>query len=107
MSVIIKGKNPRKPHTVRYWVDGRQRERSFAAAGEARDFKIKNDHDTRAHIFVDDKLGREDFGRSVDTWISYPVPSSPKRTVPSASLPSRSSMNRVWIFWATGASFPF
>jgi hypothetical protein len=23
MSVIIKGKNPRKPHTVRYWVDGR------------------------------------------------------------------------------------
>jgi hypothetical protein len=23
MSVIIRGKNPRKPHTVRYWVDGR------------------------------------------------------------------------------------
>ncbi|GEM_PF-6322548 len=21
MSVIIKGKNPRKPHTVRYWVE--------------------------------------------------------------------------------------
>jgi hypothetical protein len=35
MSVIIKGKNPRKPHAVRYWIDGRQRERSFATAREA------------------------------------------------------------------------
>jgi integrase len=69
MSVVIKGKNPRKPHTVRYWVDGRQRERSFATAREAQDFKIKTDHDTRAQIFVDDKLGREDFGAAVDTWI--------------------------------------
>ena len=63
MSVIIRGKNPRKPHTVRYWVDGRQRERSFATAREAQDFKIKTDHDTRAQIFIDDKLGREDFGK--------------------------------------------
>jgi integrase len=69
MSVIIKGKNQRKPHTVRYWVDGRQRERSFATAKEAQDFKIKTDHDTRAQIFVDDKLGREDFGAAVDAWI--------------------------------------
>jgi hypothetical protein len=35
MSVIIEGKNPRKPHTVRYWADARQRERSFATAREA------------------------------------------------------------------------
>ena len=69
MSVVIRGKNPRKPHTVRYWVDGRQRERSFATAREAQDFKIKTDHDTRAQIFVDDKLGREDFGTAVDAWI--------------------------------------
>jgi hypothetical protein len=69
VSVIIKGKNPRRPHTVRYWHDGRQRERSFATAKEAKDFKIKADHDTRAQIFIDDKLGREDFGTAVDTWI--------------------------------------
>jgi integrase len=69
MSVILRGKNPRKPHTVRYWVEGRQRERSFATAREAQDFKIKTDHDTRAQIFVDDKLGREDFGAAVDAWI--------------------------------------
>ncbi len=69
MSVIIKGKNTRKPHTVRYWADGRQRERSFATAQEAKDFKIKTDHDTRAQIFIDDKLGREDFGAAVDAWI--------------------------------------
>lgn len=70
MSVIIKGKNPRKPHTVRYWVDGRQRERSFATVKEARDFKIKTDHDVRAQIFVDDKLGRENFGEAARAWLA-------------------------------------
>ena len=30
--------------------------------------------------------------------ISYSVPSSPNRTVPSAALPSRSSMSRICIF---------
>jgi hypothetical protein len=59
--VIIRGKNTRKPHTVRYWADGRQRERSFATAAEARDFKIKTDHDVRASLFVDDRAGREPF----------------------------------------------
>ncbi len=59
MSVIIKGKNPKKPYTVRDWVDGRQREKSFATSKEAKDFKIKTDHDVRAQIFVDDKLGRQ------------------------------------------------
>ena len=85
MSVIIRGKNPRKPHTVRYWVDGRQRERSFATAREAQDFKIKTDHDTRAQIFVDDKLGREDFGQAVDAWPCRP----PART---ASSPARAGV---------------
>jgi O-methyltransferase involved in polyketide biosynthesis len=32
--------------------------------------------------------------------ISYSAPSRPKRTVPSASPPSMSSMKSVWIFWA-------
>jgi hypothetical protein len=32
MSVIVRGKNPNKPYTVRFWVDGRQRERSFRTA---------------------------------------------------------------------------
>lgn len=69
MSVIVKGKNPRKPHTVRFWVDGRQRERSFATAREARDFQIKTDHDTRAKIFVDDRAGREKFADAASAWI--------------------------------------
>jgi integrase len=70
VSVIIKGKNPRKPHTVRYWADGRQRERSFATAKEARDFQIKTDHDVRAQIFVDDKLGRQNFGEAARNWLN-------------------------------------
>src|SRR5215469_3591289 len=35
--------------------------------------------------------------------ISYSAPSRPKWTVPSASPPSMSSMNRVCIFWAMHA----
>ena len=52
MSVIVRGKNPNKPYTVRFWVDGRQRERSFRTRKEADDFKIKTDHDVRAQIWT-------------------------------------------------------
>src|SRR5450755_887102 len=107
MSVIIKGKNQRKPHTVRYWVDGRQRERSFATAREAQDFKIKTDHDTRAQIFVDDKLGREDFGAAVDAWIGrHAVGDSTKdgyRVTARASRRSRAAPSRRWPLTGTGS----
>lgn len=81
MSVIIKGKNLRKPHTVRYWVDGKQRERSFATAREARDFKIKTDHDVRAQIFVDDRSGRENFGEAAEAWLGGLVKSAGTKKV--------------------------
>lgn len=73
MSVVIKnprGANPRKPWTVRYWVDGAKREKSFVTQAEAKDFRIKTDHDQRARIFVDDRLGRENFRAAAETWIS-------------------------------------
>jgi integrase len=70
MSVIVKGKNANKPYTVRYWVDGKQREKSFATKREADDFKIKTDHDVRAQIFVDDKLGRQNFGEAASAWLA-------------------------------------
>lgn len=43
MSKIITGKNPRKPYTVRYWADGRQRERSFVTLREAEAFRAEAD----------------------------------------------------------------
>jgi integrase len=73
MSVIVKGKNANKPHTVRYWADGKQREKSFTTAGQARDFKIKTDHDLRAQIFTDPRNGRELFGDYAARWVAtYP-----------------------------------
>jgi integrase len=57
LSVIIKGKNPRKPHTVRYWIAGRQRERSFTTAREARDFMTKIEYEARTQSFTDPALG--------------------------------------------------
>ena len=69
MSVIVRGKNQNKPYTVRFWVDGRQRERSFRTRREADDFKIKTDHDVRAQIFVDDRAGRQRFADAATAWL--------------------------------------
>lgn len=96
MSVIVKGKNPVKPYTVRYWVDGKQREKSFAllkgnTGAEA--FKTKVDHDTRAQIFVDDKLGRENFGTATEAWLQrYPCKDR-----------SRAALMSVWNVWVKPA----
>lgn len=35
MSVIVRGKNANRPYTVRFWVDGKQRERSFRTRRKA------------------------------------------------------------------------
>jgi integrase len=69
MSVIVKGKNPNKPYTVRFWVDGKQKEKSFKTRKEASDFKIKTDHDVRAQIFIDDKLGKQIFSEAASIWL--------------------------------------
>ncbi len=64
MAALVKdarGQNTRKRYTVRFRLDGRQRERSFATLREARDFMAKVDHDTREHTFTDPKLGTEAF----------------------------------------------
>jgi integrase len=69
MATIVKGKNPRKPYTVRYRdLGGSQRERSFSTRREADDFKIKAEHSLREQTFVDPKLGSvkfADYGASV------------------------------------------
>ncbi|HEY3034768.1 MAG TPA: hypothetical protein VGJ54_08925, partial [Streptosporangiaceae bacterium] len=69
MARIIKGKNARKPYTVRYQADGRVRERSFVTAREAREFKIKYEHDSREQTFVDPRNGSTPFVDYVAGWI--------------------------------------
>jgi integrase len=79
MATLIKGKNPKKPYTVRYWADGRQRERSFITLKEARDFKTKTEHDIRAQIFTDPKLGAVKFTDYAEQWIGSRTAESTKR----------------------------
>jgi integrase len=69
MAKLIKGKNPRKPWTVRYWHEGRQREKSFTTKREADDFVAKYEHDRRESIFIDPKLGSVTFGEYAQRWI--------------------------------------
>lgn len=66
---MIKGKNPRKPWTVRYWHENRQREKSFTTKGQADDFIAKFEHDRRESIFIDPMLGNVTFGDYAQRWI--------------------------------------
>jgi integrase len=60
----------RKRWTVRYTVDGKQREQSFATKREADDFKAKFEHDSRQQLFIDPKLGNGRFGDAAERWLS-------------------------------------
>lgn len=77
MATIVKGKNPNKPYTVRYYHDGRQREKSFATRKEANDFRVKFEHDAREQTFVDPKVAGEKFGAVANRWLAR-HPGSPR-----------------------------
>ena len=68
MATIVRGKNKNKPYTVRYYYEGRQRERSFRRAKEARDFMAKFEHDSREQIFVDMR-NTETFADASSRWL--------------------------------------
>ena len=72
MAKVIKSTNPnsRRPWTVRYWHDGKQSERSFATKREADDHAAKVEHDKRARIFIDPKLGDVLFRDYAATWLA-------------------------------------
>lgn len=68
MASIIKGKNPRKPYTVRYQHDGKQREKSFTTKRQAEDFRVKFEHDSRLQVFVDPRNGSTPFTEYAQRW---------------------------------------
>lgn len=53
---------------MRYWHEGRQSERSFSTKREADDYAAKVEHDKRAQIFVDPKLGEIQFREYAESW---------------------------------------
>lgn len=70
MATIVRGKNANKPYTVRYYHDGKQREKSFATRKEANDFRIKAEHDIREQTFIDPKVAGEAFGKVAQRWLA-------------------------------------
>lgn len=71
MSVILpKGKRT-SGYTVRYWVDGKQREKSFVTLAEARAFKTDTDHAQRYCVKpIDPRDGRTSFGELAQAYIA-------------------------------------
>jgi integrase len=69
-TIVKKAGNTRKPYTVRFVQDGKQRERSFATRKEAADFKAKFEHDSRESIFVDPVKGKVEFAAYAGEWIN-------------------------------------
>jgi hypothetical protein len=69
-SKILKGKNPNKPYTVRYWLEGRQREQSFTTRCEASDFQASFEHGQRQGTYVDSRAGSQTFGEAARQMIA-------------------------------------
>jgi hypothetical protein len=69
-SKILKGKNARKPYTVRYWDEGKQRERSFSTRREATDCQVKFEHDSREGTYIDPRASTETFGQAAHRMIA-------------------------------------
>jgi integrase len=69
-SITKRPRNRVKPWAVRWYAeDGKQREASFKTRGEAKDFLVKLEHDTRTGTFVDPKLGAESFAVAAERYI--------------------------------------
>jgi len=104
VSKILKGKNPRRPFTVRYWTaDRRQHEKSFATAGEARDFRAQTDHEIRSGSHASPRDGKTPFGTLAlqylarldvgdrtrqlyaETWTKHLAPALARRTLAQVS----------------------
>jgi integrase len=85
MATIVKGKNPGKPYTVRYFHDGRQHEKSFVTRKEAKDWLVKFEHDAREQTFIDPKVAGERFGRVAQRWLAR-HPGSPRTLVAYESV---------------------
>jgi integrase len=63
------GSGSKKPWTVRYQYQGRQRERSFATKREADDFKAEFERQSRLNLFVDPRNGSISFIEYAERWI--------------------------------------
>lgn len=70
MATYIRGKNPNKRHTIRYYYEGKQHEKSFKYKRDADDFKAKFEHDSRERIFVDPKTANEPFASVAGSWLA-------------------------------------
>jgi hypothetical protein len=75
MAVIVQGKNPKRPFTVRYQQDGRQRERSFPGptSQQADDFILALEYAKRAgtETFAPAARSKETFAAAAATWLSH------------------------------------
>jgi integrase len=69
-SITKRARNKNSPWVVRWYIEnGKQREAAFKTRGEAKDFLVKLEHDTRTGIFVDPKLGTEPFTVAAERYI--------------------------------------
>jgi integrase len=70
-SLTKRPRNKNKPWTVQWYEGtGKRREAAFHTNREAKDFKIKLEHDQREGTFVDPRLGREPFCDAARRWLA-------------------------------------
>lgn len=89
-ATILKGKNPRKPWTVRYDVDAKQREKSFATKAAAEDFRAEKAYEGRVGSFIDPKKGAITFAEYARTVVD-------SMAVSSGSMKLYNGLLTAWI----------
>jgi integrase len=87
---VIKGRNPRKPWTARYWTP-EQREKSFKLKSEANAFAIEMDAKIKAGAYV--KATAETFGEAFTRWLAV------HRCVESTKVSYRSKLKTALGPW--------
>ena len=93
-SKILKGKNPRKPYTVRYWHEGRQREHSFTTRREASDFIASFEHASRQGTYIDQRATSETFGQAAGRMIADQANANTREAYQGALIHLDSLLNR-------------
>src|SRR5215471_2128081 len=57
-------------YTVRYWAEGKDKEKTFKTRREASDFATRTEHDKRTGTYIDPSLSRETFGQAFERMMS-------------------------------------
>jgi hypothetical protein len=84
-TIVYKPRNAQRPYAVRWRIDGRQHERSFATQAEAEKYKLELDYRRSSGTYIDPAKTEQLFKDAVEDWLT----SAPRTIANDPQLPFR------------------